>query len=232
MTSKADWPVSGAPVDPESTERLFFDEHQWATIEAAAARIIPTDDDPGAREARAIVFIDRYLSGIDYVFAAADGSGFLQMDGKPAEAWRERIAGMQQLYREGVAELDAIAERRAGGRFRDLTDEQQDEVLVELSGEPKPERVVLGEARPASTFLQGVSDDGLDFMHLLVLHTRQGFYGDPVYGGNRDRVGWKVIGFPGPASLADTNTCTFSIREYSVLDYDWPSLIPHMREQS
>ena len=33
------------------------------------------------------------------------------------------------------------------------------------------------------------------------MHTRQGFYADPIYGGNRDRVGWRVIGFPGPASL-------------------------------
>ena len=47
------------------------------------------------------------------------------------------------------------------------------------------------------------------------MHTRQGFYADPIYGGNRDRVGWQVIGFPGPASLprctpAATARCTIS----------------------
>ena len=33
----------------------FRDEHQWATVEAAMARIIPSDDGPGAREAGAAV---------------------------------------------------------------------------------------------------------------------------------------------------------------------------------
>ena len=41
----------------------FFDAHQRATVEAAMARIIPTDDAPGAREARTIEFLDRYLFG-------------------------------------------------------------------------------------------------------------------------------------------------------------------------
>ena len=36
-------------------------------------------------------------------------------------------------------------------------------------------------------------------------HTRQGFYADPIYGGNRDRIGWQVIGFPGP-DLADARS--------------------------
>ena len=43
----------------------YFDHHQRATVEAAMARIIPTDDLPGAREAGTVDFVDRYLSGID-----------------------------------------------------------------------------------------------------------------------------------------------------------------------
>jgi choline dehydrogenase-like flavoprotein len=54
----------------------------------------------------------------------------------------------------------------------------------------------------------------LGFVPLLALHTRQGFYADPIYGGNRNRVGWDVIGFPGPASLAEVHT-----GRYSTLDY-------------
>lgn len=46
MTSKADWPVMGSPVDHESNKPLFFEQHEWETIEAATARIIPTDHDP------------------------------------------------------------------------------------------------------------------------------------------------------------------------------------------
>ena len=60
-----------------ATDRTgFFDNHQRETIGAAMARIIPTDDTPGAREAGTIDFLDRYLSGIGYVYAKPDGSGF------------------------------------------------------------------------------------------------------------------------------------------------------------
>ena len=52
---------------------------------------------------------------------------------------------------------------------------------------------------PVEPALQQTSAEvDLDFVPLLALHTRQGFYADPIYGGNRDRVGWQVIGFPGP----------------------------------
>ena len=76
--------------DLASTSR-FFGEHQRATIEAAMARIIPTDDTPGAVEAGTIDFLDRYLSGIDYIYAKPDGSGFEELSGKRADAWRQRV---------------------------------------------------------------------------------------------------------------------------------------------
>jgi gluconate 2-dehydrogenase gamma chain len=34
-----------------------------------------------------------------------------------------------------------------------------------------------------------------DFFELLRTHTLYGFLGNPSYGGNRDKVGWKLIGF-------------------------------------
>ena len=50
---------------------------------------------------------------------------------------------------------------------------------------------------------QTLTETELEFQPLLVLHTRQGFYSDPIYGGNKERIGWRVIGFPGPASLLE-----------------------------
>ncbi|GAB7057119.1 MULTISPECIES: gluconate 2-dehydrogenase subunit 3 family protein [unclassified Paenibacillus] len=231
MTSKADWPVMGSPVDHESNKPLFFEQHEWETIEAATARIIPTDHDPGAREAGVVRFIDHYLSGIDYIYAAADGSGFLMLEGKEADAWRERIAEMQENYRQGIRKLDEISREKFGAAFKDLSDDRQDEVLVALSGRPQPQPISLTTEGDHSTFLQGSFDEGMDFFSALVLHTRQGFYCDPVYGGNKDHVNWKVIGFPGPKSLADTNTCKYSVQEYYVEDYDWADLIPYLKER-
>lgn len=262
MTLKSEWETVGEPVDPDSTEPLFFTQHEWDTIEAVTARIMPTDHDPGAKEARVVVFIDRYVSGIDYIFAAADGSGFLKLTGRAADAWRGRQFKMQALYRQGVRELDTLARgeqlgREDGGlvpafdswsetrgaqhdgangqskRFVDLTDDEQDQVLVALSGAPKPSKVTLGTKEPVTTFLQGSFDEDLPFFETLCLHTRQGFYADPVYGGNKDQIGWKVIGFPGPKSLKDTMDGTYDTTEYFYEgDYDWYDLIPHLREST
>ncbi|MEV7965520.1 gluconate 2-dehydrogenase subunit 3 family protein [Sphaerisporangium sp. NPDC088356] len=225
----ADWPVVPPPADGDSDERLFFDDHEWDTIEAATARVIPTDHDPGAREAGAVRFIDRYLSGIDAVYAAADGSGFLRLSGKLADAWRARIADLRETYRQGVRDLDAIARERFGADFVSLGDPEQDAVLEQVSGRPRPAPVGLTGEDGNLTIQVYAFDDGLSFFDALVAHTRQGFYGDPVYGGNRDRVGWRVIGFPGPESLKDTIDGTYSVREYYVQDYDWGRLIPHLR---
>jgi len=251
MPLKSEWEIVGEPVDPDSTDRYFFTEHEWNTIEAATARIMPTDHEPGAKEARVVVFIDRYISGIDYIFAAADGSGFLKLAGKHADAWRGRQYKMRELYRQGVRQLDVLAGggQRAdedgglvsmngriaenGRRFVDLSDEEQDQVLVALSGAPKPSKVTLGTKEPVTTFLQGSFDEGLSFFATLCLHTRQGFYGDPVYGGNKDQMGWKVIGFPGPKSLKDTMDGTYDTTEYfHEGDYDWYDLIPHLQQST
>jgi len=54
----------------------------------------------------------------------------------------------------------------------------------------------------------------LDFLPLLALHTRQGFYADSIYGGNQNHVGWQLIGFAGPASMAETHAGRYTTRPY------------------
>jgi gluconate 2-dehydrogenase gamma chain len=191
-------------------ERLFFDEHQWVTIEAAMSRVIPTDDQPGAKEAGTVEFLDRYLSGIGFVYAKPDGSGFEQLDGKRAEAWQQRIDILREKYVQGIEELDRKSRAQFDADFARLTAEQQDQILAKME---RPEQQTdVEEAQATAAFApvepamqQTSAEIDLDFFPLLALHTRQGFYADPIYGGNKDRVGWKLIGFDGPASLAETN---------------------------
>lgn len=230
MVCQSHWQVFVPSVRADSDQRLFFDESQWSTIEAITARIIPTDHDPGAREAAVVRYIDRYLSGIDYVYAAPDGNGFLKLDGLGAQSWTERIGLLREAYVDGIVTFDAVSREMFGEVFRSLPDDAQDRVIERISGAPKPARLAAGRAASAPTILQSVTDHRLPFFELLTLHTRQGFYGDPVYGGNRDRVGWQVIGFPGPASLADTQDCSFSLEHTYVQIQDWAELIPHLRE--
>ncbi|MEV8112372.1 gluconate 2-dehydrogenase subunit 3 family protein [Pseudarthrobacter oxydans] len=226
-TSKAAWRTTIPPIDPDSTERLFFDEHEWATVEAATARIMPSDHQPGAREAGVTLFIDRYLSGIDYIYASADGKGFLELSGKEADAWRGRIGELQETYREGIKELDRLSREAYASDFKALADEQQDNVLAAYSGAPKPEIINLTEKLvtiPASAAAsdRGASDNGADFFSALLLHTRQGFYGDPVYGGNRNHVSWDVVGFDGPKSLEDSANGKFNVEKYMLGEMEWP----------
>jgi gluconate 2-dehydrogenase gamma chain len=108
----------------------FFDERQRATVAAAMARIIPSDETPGAAEAGTIDFLDRYLSGTGYVYAKPDGQGFEQLEGKQLDAWRQRIAVLQDRYVEGIEALERTAREEAGDDFVNLTPEQQDHVLT------------------------------------------------------------------------------------------------------
>ena len=183
------------------------------------ARIIPSDGGPGAREAGTIDFLDRYLSGLDFIYAKADGSGFVELRGKLREAWEQRLEGIRRQYVEGVEELDRRSRERFGDDFHRLAPEQQDEVLEALESPESEERLTDEKAREAFApsargMQQAQTEQGLDFFGLLVLHTRQGFYADPIYGGNRDRVGWEWIGFHGPASLAEVQSGRYTTLPY------------------
>jgi gluconate 2-dehydrogenase gamma chain len=75
-------------------------------------------------------------------------------------------------------------------------------------------KAVAGFAPVEPAMQQTSTEIDLEFFPLLALHTRQGFYADPIYGGNRDRVGWQLIGFQGPASLAETHSGRYTTLPY------------------
>jgi gluconate 2-dehydrogenase gamma chain len=195
---------------PHQDHSHFFDSHQRATVAAAMARIIPTDDVPGASEAGCVDFIDLYLSGIDHIYAKPDGSGFETLSGAIASGWTWRIGILRRKYIDGINALDIEARARFRAAFCQLDAEQQDEILtaIEHSGsQPASAGAPSGEG-PA--LQQTLTETDLEFLPLLIMHTRQGFYCDPIYGGNKNRVGWDAIGFPGPTSLMEVFTGRFS----------------------
>ena len=83
----------------------FFTQDEAAEIEAITARIIPTDETPGAREAGIVYFIDRGLASF--------------------------YAEEQKTYRDGLPELEAKAKEMFPGaaKFSSLSPEQQDGLL-------------------------------------------------------------------------------------------------------
>ncbi|MDT0262577.1 gluconate 2-dehydrogenase subunit 3 family protein [Jatrophihabitans lederbergiae] len=124
MSSQANWSVVTVADDSgrSADSTLFFDRDQWVVVEAATARIIPTDHDPGAREAGAVRFIDRSLA------VYADGTGFLKLEGKEALAWQTRIAALRRTYVEGIRRLQDVSTATFGRGFVELEPDQQDQV--------------------------------------------------------------------------------------------------------
>jgi gluconate 2-dehydrogenase gamma chain len=96
---------------------------------------------------------------------------------------------LQLTYRIGLGQLDALCAERFGGGFAALTEGQRDDVLRLLLGNE------IGGELPA-----GSSDVPGDLRSLAAVirdHTIEGFFCDPLYGGNRDGAGWRLVGFPG-----------------------------------
>lgn len=163
------------------TAYKFLSADEAAFLDAAVARLIPADNlGPGAKEAGVTFFIDRQLDGA-YGHAA---SWYMQGpwgDGQPSQGYQSRMAPAQ-LYRAGIKAVDDYCRRSFGGKaFSALSPDEQDKILTGLENDDIKFETVSGKS----------------FFDQLLQNTVEGFFSDPLYGGNRDMVGWKMIGFPG-----------------------------------
>jgi len=169
------------PVPVRPGPWLFFTADEAATIEAAVDRLIPPDNrTPGGKDAGCAVFIDRQLAG---PYGRAEGL-YVSPPFMPGVATQgyQLPESPAARYRSGLKALaDYIKSNFAGKSFRDLAASDQDRVLEGLDS--------------GSITLKDVK--GAAFFALLLANTQEGFFADPIYGGNRDMAGWKMIGFPG-----------------------------------
>jgi gluconate 2-dehydrogenase gamma chain len=159
----------------------FFTPAERRAADALTARIIPTDESgPGAREADVVIFIDRQLAGFygrgQRWYMRGPFPDPLETQGYQSE---HTPAG---LWRHGLAALDAHCRETHDGRdFVDLSEQEQDAVLKAMD-----EEEIEFETVSAKQFF--------DFAKEMTI---EGFFCDPVYGGNRDMAGWRYVGFPG-----------------------------------
>jgi gluconate 2-dehydrogenase gamma chain len=163
------------------TAPTFLTTEERAFLDAAVARLIPADDlGPGAKEAGVTTFIDRQLAG---PYGRAD-TLYMQgpwADGTPSQGFQSRLTPAQ-TYRAAIKAIDDHCRGAFGGKvFAALAPADQDKVLGGLE---------KGEIE-----LEGVKSKS--FFETLLQNTIEGFFSDPIYGGNRDMIGWKLVGFPG-----------------------------------
>jgi gluconate 2-dehydrogenase gamma chain len=88
----------------------------------------------------------------------------------------------QDFYRRGIAQLDAHCAKTYGMPFHRLTAAQQDETIAAIEQGNAPEF----RWPPAQLFFRTVRT-----------HTMEGMFADPIYGGNKEFAGWRLVGFPG-----------------------------------
>lgn len=162
-----------AQIDDRPWYFLTDAEARW--LAAACDVLIPEDDYPSASQAGVVDYIDFQLA-VDY----GTGNGFY-MKG-PFESGSE-----EQGYQFGFPPSDLF--RRAIEALM-----QGDTALADMDADARLEAIrtlseredYLTEDIPAKAF----------FDELLSL-TNQGYFADPIYLGNRDYAGWRMVGFPG-----------------------------------
>jgi gluconate 2-dehydrogenase gamma chain len=159
---------------------IFFTEAEAAFIEAAVGRLIPKDElGPGAVEAGVPRFIDRQLAGPygggDHFYLKAP-----MPKGTATQGWQ--MPAPAEVYRLIIPQVNRWTADAYGASFAQLAPDKQDEALKALED---------GKAELKGGF------DGKAFFELLLQNTVEGFFADPIYGGNRDMAGWRLIGFPG-----------------------------------
>jgi gluconate 2-dehydrogenase gamma chain len=159
----------------------YFGAAEWAFINAAVARLIPSEGSgPGGVDAGVPEFIDRqmelpYGHG-DYFYLKGP---FLD-DSPPTLGYQLRFTP-REIYRLGIAAANSATQKLQGKDFPQLSVADQDRFLVAME---------KGEAHfaalPAAVF----------FAQLLT-NAKEGYFSDPLYGGNRGMAAWRWIGFPG-----------------------------------
>jgi gluconate 2-dehydrogenase gamma chain len=171
-----------APARPEKF--MFLSPAEAAFLDAAVARLIPADElGPGAKEAGVTYFIDQQLFGGFGVMAKMYRQG-PHAEGTPQQGYQSPLTP-QEVYRAAIAEVNAGCVKQYGKAFDKLATAQQDEVLRALD----EGKFALDAVPPRF------------FFNLLLDNTVEGFFSDPIYGGNRDKIGWKLVGFPGVAAV-------------------------------
>ena len=204
-TASAQAPVTSAPAQqgaaaPASSGYMFFRPAEAAFFEAVADHMVPADGlTPGGTDLGIATYIDRAL-----------GSGYGKGDrlfmqgpwklGTPNQGYQLPMTPAE-LFRNGVEQTNLHCAKTYGGKaFDALTSAQKEEVLKGLeSGAIK-----FANGMPSKAFF--------DEMYQNVM---QGMFGDPIYGGNRDKASWRMIGFPGVIATNQKNVAAYKNKKFT-----------------
>lgn len=173
-------PDGAIPRRVDASQRVFFSEREAQLVSAIFDRLIPADDlSVSASEAGCVAFIDHQLTT---AYGDADHRYKLGpiVAGTP-EQGEQTLITPAQVYRQGLSAMDKHCQQLSGKSFTELSDAEQDHYLEQME---------------AGKFSYGEISSNRLFNQMLS-NAKEGFLADPLYGGNKNMVGWKMIGFPG-----------------------------------
>jgi gluconate 2-dehydrogenase gamma chain len=184
-------PSPGSPSPAAGYEFLNLEEA--AFVEALVDHMIPADEfTPKGTDLGLNVFIDRALAG-------GWGKGerlYMQgpwKKGVPSQGYQLPLVPAD-LYRAGIAATNVYCRKTYGKTFDRLDAKQREDVLVGLS----TGKVTFEDGLPARAFWT-----------VLYQTVMEGIFSDPIYGGNRNKAGWRMIGFPGAIAVNRENVAKF-----------------------
>ena len=183
--------VAGATMLPDVSAAQSVEPHQDAHAGGAGLGAFFNAQDA----ATVAAFTERLMPGAPGKPGARDAAVLNYIDLALAGAYAE----LQDFYRRGLAQLDAHCRKTYNEPFVRLDSAKQDEVITALE-QGKATGFVWPEARA--------------FFETVRTHTIEGLFADPVYGGNKDFAGWRLVGFPGgqavytPADLQNRQAFT------------------------
>jgi len=182
ITNQLPW-REGRTDAPSPSQGKFFTAAEANFITAAIDRLIPEDETgPSASEAGVLGFLDDQLAGPygqgDHYYLAGPWSS----DATESQGYQSRYTPAE-FYRRAIAEIEAyVVKTKSGQSFKDLSTDEQDKLLKQMeSGDLKLDGPITSKA----------------FLTQFLQNVREGYFSDPIYGGNKDGSAWKMIGFPG-----------------------------------
>ena len=197
--SAAAAPAVSAAAPPPPPAYVYLNFEEQAFVEALVDHMVPADGHtPKGTDMGLNVFIDRAL-------ASGWGNGerlYMQgpwQRGVPNQGYQLPLTPAQ-LYRAGIPAANAYCSGKYGKSFDKLGEAQREEFL---------------KAWQAGTVQFDGGPPAREFFDMLYENVMQGMFSDPIYGGNRDKAGWKLLGFPGIIAVHYQDVEKFRDRRYT-----------------
>jgi gluconate 2-dehydrogenase gamma chain len=169
-----------AAAPPAAEPLLTLTADEAAFFSAAYDTIIPADNlSPSGTDCGCVTYMDRQLAG-----AWGNGAKLYRngpfLPAKPEHGYQLPLSP-REYFAAGIKAANAWSVKTYGKTFDRIAPADRAKALTAME---------TGQAQ----------FDGLEakpFFEALLQSAMEGFFADPMYGGNRNKVSWRMLGYPG-----------------------------------